>query len=162
MDRLTPKGTFTLEHFRNGQLIGKYDITNLVTTEGKNHILDVEFHGETQVTTWYIGLIDNSGYSAVAAADVMSSHSGWNEFTTYSDSTRLAWTEGAASSGSITSSSVTTFSINGTGTVKGMFLVSNSTKGGTSGKLWCASTFSTAVPVVNSDSLKVSYTVSLS
>lgn len=161
VDRIKPRGKFMLEHIRNGQCIGKYEIQNLITNVGLDAFLDIMFHATTQITTWYIGLIDNSGFTAVDEADTISSHSGWSEFTTYSDATRMAWTEAAASGQSITSSAVTTFAINGSGTVKGLFLVSNSTKGGTTGTLWCATTFATAIPVVNTDSFKVTYTVNL-
>ena len=155
------KGRYKIEHFsKSGEKKGEYFLDNGVTTVGKNHILDVEFHAATQVTTWYIGLIDNSGYSALADGDTMSSHAGWNEFTTYDESTRQEWTEGAASSGSITNSTPVTFTISGSGTIKGLFVVSNSTKSGTTGTLWATGTFASTVPVVDNDVFKVTYTVS--
>ena len=117
------------------------------------------FHGTTAIATWYIGLVDNSGFTAFAEADTMSSHGGWNEFTTYSESTRVEWTEDAAASKSITNSTVVTFNITGSGTLKGAFITSDSTKSGTSGTLWATAAFGSTVPVVNTDQLKITYTV---
>lgn len=155
------KGRYKIEHLSaDGSKKGEYFLDNGVVTVGKNHILDVEFHGTTQVTTWYIGLIDNSGFTALADADTMSSHAGWNEFTTYSESVRQTWTEGAAASGAITNGTPLTFTINGSGTIKGLFVTSVDTKSGTTGTLWATGAFASTIPVVNADVFKVTYTVS--
>lgn len=158
---IQPKGKWVIEHWRKDKLLNVMEISNLITTEGKNKILDVMFHGVTQITTWYIGLINDSGFSAVAATDVMSSHSGWTEFTGYSDSTRLAWDEAAASAGAVATNSLTAFSINGTGSIRGMFLTSSNTKSGTTGTLFNAATFASAQSVLNGDTFRVGYQLSL-
>jgi hypothetical protein len=149
-----------IEHYDSeGNLKGRYRMPNGITNVGKDHALDVLFHAVTQTATWYIGLIDNSGFTALAAADTMSSHAGWNEFTTYSEATRQEWTEGAASSQSITNATPATFSINGSGTVKGIFVTSSNTKSGTTGTLWSTALFPSNIAVINGDSLKITYTV---
>lgn len=159
-DGINPRGRFIVEHRDvEGNLKGEYDITNLVTNGGKDSILNVYFDAAAQITTWYIGLIDNSGYTGIAATDTMASHGGWNEFTTYSETVRQTWGVGASSGQSVTNASPATFSINGSGTVKGIFVVSNSTKSGTTGTLWSAALFAANVAVVNGDSLKITYTV---
>lgn len=161
-DKLEFKGKcrFAVEHWRNGELLGTYPFLNDITNEGKNLIFEVMFHDGTQVSSssWCIGLISNSGYSALAAADVMASHAGWTEFTGYSQSTRVAWGPGAAASQQITNSTPATFDITSTGTVKGVFITSQNTKGGTTGKLWATALFSADLPVANGDQLKVTYT----
>lgn len=161
--KLHPKGRFYIEHYnKDGVFLGKFDITNGITNVGKNLILDVMFNDGVQVAnnSWFIGLIDLSGYSALNAADTMSSHAGWNEFTSYSEGTRVAWGSDAAASQSTSNSTPATFNINGSGTVKGVFVVSNNTKSGTSGTLWSTALFAADVPVSNGDQLKVTYTVS--
>jgi hypothetical protein len=159
-DTTNLKGKFHLEHFdAKGNLKQRIELPNGITNVGKNHALDVIFAAATQVATWYIGLIDNSGFTALAAADTMGSHAGWNEFTTYSEATRQEWDEDAAASQSITNSSPVTFSINGSGTVKGIFVTSGSAKSGTTGTLWSTGLFSSNIAVVNGDSLKITYTV---
>lgn len=161
-DVFRPQGHFRIKHYRDGKEIGVYDVKNLVVNQGKNDILETYFHDGTQIaaSSWYMGLISSSGYSAIAAGDTAASHSGWTEATGYSESTRQSWGQGAAASQSITNSSPVTFSINATATIKGAFIISNSTKGGTSGKLWAAALFSADVPVNNGDQLKVTYTLS--
>ena len=155
-------GNWRAEHVRSGEVINSYDFPNDITNQGKNSLFEIMFHDGTQIasSSWFIGLISNSGYSALAAGDTMSSHSGWTEFTGYSQSTRVAWGPGAAASQSITNSSPATFDINSSGTVKGIFVVSNSTKGGTTGTLWSTALFTADVPVANGDQLRVTYTVS--
>lgn len=134
---------------------------NGITTAGLNHILDTEFHGGTQVTTWYLGLINGASTPTLAAADTMSSHAGWTEYTTYSQTNRVAWDETAAASGSNTSNTTSDFSMNGSGTVAGGFLTSSSTKSGTTGTLFMTASFSGGNQTVsNGDTLKLTYTLS--
>jgi len=156
-----------IQHFgRNasGELFLKdtYSLHNDITNEGKNEILDIMFSDGTQIaaSSWYIGLISNSGYSALAAGDTMASHGGWTEFTGYSQATRVAWGPGNPASQSITNASPATFDINASGTLKGIFVTSNSTKSGTTGKLWATGLFAADVPVSNGDQMKITYTVS--
>ncbi|KKM96679.1 hypothetical protein LCGC14_1175730 [marine sediment metagenome] len=158
-----PRGKFVVEHFdRFGLFKGRYEFPNGITDEGKDKILDDMFNDGVQTAnaSWFIGLIDLSGFSALADADTMGSHGGWNEFTSYSEANRVAWGSGAASSESTTNSSPATFNISGSGTVKGVLVPTNNTKGGTSGTLWATALFAADVPVSNGDQLKVTYTVS--
>ena len=156
-----PKGRYKVEHWRAGVLLRTYEFPNDITNEGKNLIFEVMFHDGTQIasTSWYIGLISNTGYSALAPGDTMASHSGWTEFTTYSQANRVSWGPGAAASQQITNATPATFDMTGSGTVKGLFIPSNNSKGGTSGKLWATALFNADVPVVNGDQLKVTYTL---
>ena len=97
----------------------------------------------------------------------MASHAGWTEITAYSQATRPACTFGAATTAdpSVISNtaSVAVFSMNGTETVGGAFLTSNSTKGGTTGVLFSAGDFQSPGDraVVNGDTLNVTYQFSL-
>ena len=155
------KGRFQIEH-RNkaGELVGMYDVPNGIVDVGLNHILETEFNGGTPITTWYIGLVDNAGFSAFANADTMASHAGWVESTAYSQATRPEWTAGTAASRQITNAATVDFSINATATLKGIFITSNNTKGGTTGTLWSTAAFASNVSANNGDTLKVTYTVS--
>jgi hypothetical protein len=162
-NQFKPKGHFVVEHRdKFGKLLDIYKMPNGIVNVGKDKILDDMFNDGTQTanSSWYIGLIDNSGYTALAAADTMASHSGWNEFTTYSEANRVAWGSGAASSQSTTNASPATFNITGSATVKGVFVTTNNTKSGSTGTLWATALFSSDVPVSNGDQLKVTYTVS--
>lgn len=137
---------------------------NLVVNQGKNDFLNTYFVDGTQIasTSWFMGLIVDTGFTGIVSGDTAASHSGWSEFTSYSQSTRVVWGQGAPSSGvtTITNASPVTFDITGTGTLKGGFIISQSTKGGTSGKLWAAALFASPVPVGNGDQMKCTYNLS--
>ena len=161
--RLPLRRRFKVEHLdKDGNVKMVYDFPNDIVNQGKNDIFDIMFSDGTQIaaSSWFIGLISNSGYSALAAADTMASHAGWTEFTGYSQSTRVAWGPGEPASQSITNASPATFDINGSGTVKGIFITTNSSRSGTSGRLWATALFSADVPVTSGDQLRVTYTVS--
>ena len=158
-----PKGYFTVEHFdKDGNLKNTHTFNNGVTDLGINTALDILFRDAVaKITGWVIGLIDTSGFTAVAAADIMSSHTGWVEFTQYSEANRVPWTTIAAAAKAITNSTPATFNINAGGAenVEGVFIVDQNTKGGTTGTLWATALFSGSIPVTNGDQLKVTYTV---
>ena len=161
MSKIGLKGRFHIQHFDSeGRLKGVYRVPNGIVDEGLNHILETQFNGGTPVTSWYIGLVNNAGFSAFANADVMNSHAGWVEATVYDEATRPEWTAGTAASRSITNASTVDFSINATVTLHGIFITSNSTKSGTTGVLWSTAAFASNVSANNGDTLKVTYTVS--
>jgi hypothetical protein len=158
------KGQFHIEVWRKGVLVHNEPIVlNGVTDEGKDKALDLLFNDATsKIQDWAIGMINASGYTGVAAGDTMASHSGWTEWTSYDEVTRPEWDPGTASSQSITNATLRDFTQNATGTLKGVFICSDDTKGGTSGTLWATALFSGDISVVSSDVIKIGYTVSVS
>jgi len=156
------KGKFQLEHIRNGEVIGRHECPNGIVNVGLNQILDVQFASGTQVTSWFMGLVDNSGFTAFAAADTMSSHAGWSENTNYDAPPRAAWGAGAAASQQVTNGTAAEFTINAGVAIKGMFITTNSTKGGTTGTLWSTAAFTSVINAVASDTIRVTYTVTAS
>lgn len=159
--KLPLRGRFRVEHYdKEGNLKAIYRVPNGIVDVGLNKILDDMFDGGIQSTTWYIGLVDNSGFSAFANADTMASHAGWSESTAYTETARPEWTAGTPSSRSITNASTVDFSINASVTLKGIFIVDNATKSGTAGTLWSTAAFASNVSAVNGDTLKITYTVS--
>jgi hypothetical protein len=91
----------------------------------------------------------------------MLSHAGWTESTAYSNATRPQAVFGTPTSTSSISNSATTFTINATATIAGAFLVTNSTKSGTTGTLYSAGSFAASRAVISGDSLLVTYTASV-
>ena len=165
-------GTYYVECFdADSNLKWADTIENVVCTVGKNLALDTYLAGSSYTVVGpYMGLISSTSYSAVAAADTMSSHSGWLEAgnanaPTYTAPRKTcAWS--AASAGSKALSAALVFAITGTGTVKGCFITYGSgavsTIDNTSGTLYSAGLFTGGDKVVaNGDTLNVSYTASL-
>jgi len=155
------KGHFTVRHFdKNGVLKGSYEVPNGIVDVGLNMILDTMFNAGAQSANWYIGLVDNAGWTAFANADTMAAHAGWAENTDYSEVNRPEWTAGAASARSVTNAATADFSIDATAVLKGIFVVNNNTIGGTAGTLWSTAAFASTVSVINGDTVKITYTVS--
>lgn len=140
---------------------------NTIMTGGKNDLLDKYLAGSGYTAAWYMGLISSTSYSAIAAGDTMSSHAGWLEAgtanaPTYSQSTRVAPSWASASAGSKASNANIVYSITGTGTAKGGFLTSVSTKDGTTGILFSGALFTQGDrAVVNLDTINGSYTLAV-
>jgi len=137
------------------------DLINTNATGGLNALLNCWWGASSCPANWYIGLVGSS--DTFAAGDTMSSHSGWTENATYSNATRPALTIGAASAGSTSNSaSVAAFNINGTTTIYGAFLATNSTINGTTGTLWGGATFASSRAVLSGDTLNVTITLTAS
>ena len=153
------KGKFKVEHVRDGEVLNTIEGLNGITNGGYDALLDIMFHADTQIDPWYIRLIDNAGFSALAAADTMASHAGWVELSEFDETVRPEWTEGASSGQSITNSSAVVFNMNATKTVNGIFVCSDNTIDATAGTLWATGSFSSAQAVENGDQLRITYTV---
>lgn len=146
-----------------GNLKWADDIKNVVTTAGKNDALDKYLAGSAYTAAWYLGLISATSYVSVpVAADTSASHATWTEDQGYSQATRPAASFSAAAAGSKALASAGVFSMNANTTIKGCFLISVNTKGGTTGVLYSAGLFTGGDKVMQSgDTLNVSYTASL-
>jgi len=172
MERAEANGKYFAECLdKHGNVKWQEEFDNVVTTVGKNLALDTFLAGSSYTVVGpYLGLISSVSWSAVNAADTMSSHSGWTEAgatnaPTYTSPRKTAaWS--AAGSGAKALSSALSFAITGTGTIKGCFMVYGSgavtTIDNTSGTLLSAGVFSGGDrAVVNGDTVNVSYTLSL-
>lgn len=164
-DGLLPMGWFKLEVFDSRGVKQREDqFPNLVVNQGKQDILNVYFTDGTQTasSSWFMGLIVDTGFTGIVAGDTAASHGGWAEATGYSQSTRPLWGQGAPGTGvtTITNASPVTFDMTGTANIKGGFITTVATKSSGSGKLWAAALFSAQVPVNNGDQMKVTYNLS--
>ena len=162
MDQMKFFGLFVAEHRDvTGRLLGIYRAPNAIVTEGVHHMMETEFRSGAASATWYIGLVDNTGWTAWAATHTMATHAGWTESVVYSNANRPQWTCGAAAARAITNASTVDFTINGSATLKGLFITNENTKSGTTGEMWSEAAFSSTVTVANGDTLKVTYTLSV-
>jgi hypothetical protein len=120
-------------------------------------VLTEFFKGSAYTAWWGVGL---KGTGTALAADTMSSHSSWSEITDYTQSTRPAIVLGTPSAGSVdNTASKADFSINGTTTIYGAFLVNASAKGGTGGTLYGVVDFGSSRAVISGDTLTVTVTL---
>lgn len=139
---------------------------NLVTTLGKNYLLDNGMAGAAFTAAFYMGLISSVSYTGIAAADTSASHAGWLESgvtnaPTYSGARKTAaWA--AANAGAKALSAGLVFTFTGAGTVKGCFLTTASAVDAATGTVFSAGLFSGGdQPVVSTNTLTVSYSLSL-
>ncbi len=180
------KGRFHIEHIRDGVVINKFDITNGITVEGKNFLLNLGFHGAAgpaKINLWHIGLINNTPFTALDESDtyddINQAGNGWEEWGDYTDAnnidsavTRPEWTEGAASNKQITTDTPQAiYDVVGAGdgdTVKGVFICggpdadtkNDDTAGSPPNILWSTALFASSITVATSDQLKITYTIS--
>lgn len=166
------QGIYTIECYdKDGNLKWSDTAHNVVATVGKNLALDTYLAGSAYTVVGpFMGLISSVTYTAVAAADTMTSHAGWVEAgatnaPTYTAPRKTAaWS--AASAGAKALSAALSFAITGSGTIKGCFLVFGtgalSTIDNTAGTLYSAGLFTGGDKVVvNTDTVNVSYSTSL-
>lgn len=172
VDTCMARGVFTAECVgADGKVKWSDTFHNTVVTVGKNLQLDSSLAGSAYTVVGpYMGLISSVSYTAISAADTMTSHSGWleagatNAPTYTSPRKTCAWS--AASAGSKALSAALAFPITGTGTLKGAFIVTGtgalSTIDNTAGTLFSAGLFTGGDrAVINGDTVNVSYTESL-
>lgn len=157
-------GVYT--HNVNG--LDEREDSNIVVTEGLNHLLNVALDNTTtKVGTWYFGLFSanvtpvNTWTAANFTAnstELVSNTEG------YSETTRQAFVEAAASAGSINntaSKAAFTIATATSVTVWGAGLLSSNVKGGTTGTLMSAAKFSDARTLYNTDVFNLGYTLTL-
>jgi hypothetical protein len=140
---------------KEGNVRWSETIENLVTTQGKNDLIDKYFKGSSYTAAWYLGL---KGVGDGELTDTLASHSGWSELTPYAGN-RPAITFGTTAAGSNTATAVS-ISITGTATVAGAFIAS--VNSGTSGILYNVADFTTARSVLDGDTLNVTPTITMS
>jgi hypothetical protein len=162
-ERLNLQGEFYVEHIRNGKVIWKDTFPNVVTTQGKNAIMDKFLDLGAAYAAIAVGLHTTVGN----AASTYATPSPQVESVVYSNGTRGVPTFSAASAGSKATSSAVAFSINGSATITGAFLALGAagvtTKSDTAATavLFSTGTFTAGSrAVLSGDTLNVSYTLS--
>ena len=146
---------------KQSELLWSVDFPNGITDEGIHHALDrlTDITGPTvTLAPWHAGLIDNASFTGVADADTMASHTGWIENQNYSEAVRQQLNFSAAAARTISDS--VSFSINATVTIKGLYVTSDNTKGGTTGTLFSTALFATPPSLVSGNTLTANYSLS--
>ena len=158
----------------DGNIKWEEEFPNLVNAVGKQLMLDTLLSGTTYTTVGpFLGLISGAS-PTFAAADTMTSHGGWTEFTNYdiasntTDRGTANFSAAATSTGTSPSNVTTksaaaiTYTITPSGgTVGGCFLVTGAgavvTKSNTGGTLYSAGAFATAKVTTAGDTVSVTY-----
>ncbi len=136
-------------------------ISNGVTTQGCNGILETAFRGQAP-TLYYVGVISQSGYTGVLAADTHAAHGGWNEWTNYVGN-RPTWIPGPATGGIMSTPGPFSWVMNAGGSIRGAFLASLVTKGSVSptGLLYCTAVMPAGLAVANLDVISGTYILTI-
>lgn len=159
VDNLNPCGVFKVVcRASDGSIRWEEEANNLVVNEGKNDLLNKYFRANTTAAL-FIGL---KGAGTVLATNTMALVSrAWVEIVSYSNTPRPTYTVVAPTvQAVINSASPAVFNINGSATVAGCFLSTDSTKSGVTGTLFSAVDFAVTRSVLSGDTLTVTYQVS--
>jgi hypothetical protein len=165
IDTLLAEGRYRVECVGcDGEIKWIEEFDNLVTTVGKNDILDKYLAGSAYTQTVVIGL---KGTGTAVVGDTQASHSGWLEVglanaPTYTGS-RKTPAFSAASAGVKATSAAVSFAITSTGNVFGCFMNNggSATVDNTTGVLFSAGDFSVSRSVINGDTLNVTYSLAV-
>lgn len=165
-DILCAKGRFEVECIgADGKVKWTDTIENLVTTVGKNDILDKYLAGSGYTQTVRMGL---KGAGTAVIGDTQASHGAWSEqglanAPTYTGN-RPSPSFSAASAGVKATSAAVSFAITSSGTVAGCFINNggSATKDDTTGVLFSAGDFTGGSrAVINGDTLNVTYSLAV-
>lgn len=148
--------TYTVEHLSaDGEVKHSETFHNLMPYQGLNHLLDVGLRGGAQNSQWYIGIYEAS--YAPEAGDVAASFAATaGEITAYNGATRQQLYLAAPVNGAADNTALRAeFAMTSAKTVRGAFIVSSPTKGGTDGVLVSAAQFPSPKPVQQGDVLRL-------
>ena len=162
------RGKFEIEVYDNAtdmNLISKSECHNIITDEGLNRILNTVMNVQTQVNPWYCSIFESDSTPAAswtyhAYADTLVT-----EWTQFAETNRVAYVEAASSAQSTTNSAnkaVFTATV-GAKTLYGAALVSVTTisdhAAGANNVLLCAGVFGTPQPVIATNVVNLTYTI---
>tara|TARA_Y100001956_G_scaffold30282_1_gene29873 strand:- start:16 stop:525 length:510 start_codon:yes stop_codon:yes gene_type:complete len=147
---------YKVETIVNGIVVDVSIEHNIMPQQAIDHVASlIRGGGATPISGWYLGIFEDNYVpdGAVTAADLQSIV---GESTAYDETERLPWTNSYDGSGFIgNTGSPAEFTMNASKTIYGGFIVSNATKGGTSGIVLSLARFSTAKTVEPGSVLRV-------
>ena len=154
------KGIWLIEIFdKYGKFLSKSFSENIVTDEGLNHILNVVLHDTAKEATWFCECFEDD---FTPDGDETYAVPGYTEWEAYDEGTRPEYDNAASAAKSTTNSAnKAVFTANASKTLYGASLVSDNTKGDEvgGGVLIVAGTFAVAQPVINTNVVNLTYTV---
>ena len=146
----------TIEYRFTGEVKSFDEVHNLIPTEGLIEFLKL-INGQSTATSKYIGL-GTATYTPVATETGATVSGNTSEWVGYTESTRPQWVIPSITTNTVdNSASLAVFTSNSTATVKNVFLITDSTKGGTAGKLFSILTLPTARPLTPTDVIRIQF-----
>lgn len=167
-DGAQAKGVFHFKQFREGKLLDAWDSENIVVDEGLVHYHSSTLRDGVKEANWFVGI--TKGTHTPVASDIAANYETTADeipSTSYTESTRQAWSPDAASGTNSVDTKITnaaspaTYNITTTVDINGAFLISNNTVNGTTGVLMAASKFGTVRNAINGDIIQVTYDITL-
>lgn len=156
MNKVKFGGVYIITHKnKDGQLISKEEIHNLVPNEGLEYFNTVLFGGAA-ASSYYVGLYSNN-YSVLATDTISTFITNASEVTVYDELTRPQFVPTVSGVEVFNSANKAVFTINDISTARGVFIATSGVKGGTAGKLISASLFASPRSLVAGDTLSVEY-----
>jgi hypothetical protein len=154
------RGEFVAEFLSpGGRVLRTLRARNSATDPALTDLINTYFLSGSQYPNWYFGVISSTGFTGLSSADTMSSHPGWSEVTAYTGAQRLAWAPLLVTGRSVQNSLPAILTMNGNVTMKGLFIASDNTKGGTAGLLWASGLFTGDQQVVSQQVAKLTYSL---
>jgi hypothetical protein len=156
-----PETHYEIECWRDGTLLWVERFHNLVTSWGRDLLLDALFVSGHALPVWYVGLVKADGFTAYSATDTSASHAGWVESPDYGQPTRPVCTFGTPAGGSVSNAlAKAVFTMNAITQIRGAFLIDNSVIEGVTGVLYGVGDFSVVRNVIMGDTINVTVTLS--
>lgn len=133
----------------------------MIPTEGITYLLNTGYKAGSQIPDWYVALFEGN-YTPVAGSAAANFVANATECTTYAETTRPIWNEGAITAGALdNSASKAEFTFNAAKTVYGAALLSVSTKGASTGTMGAIARFASARAMQIDDILRVTVPVAM-
>lgn len=148
--------TYTLEHIgADGRLISREAVENIIPTVGLDYIIGAAFKGTSAYTTFYLALF-GTNYTPLATDTMTTMKTACGELETYTGSTRPEIVFSAVTAGVIsTVADPNEFAWDAGETIRGAFISSSPTRGGTAGLLVSAVLFPSPKVLSAGDILRV-------
>jgi hypothetical protein len=155
--------TWVLQHLdKNGNLKDQVEFHNLVTTQGKNFLLDVMYHGTTALNPWYVVLWTGAHTPVVGDTYAVPVYTELS--AEYDEATRPIYVEAAASGGILSNAaSRAIFTIASAVTINGLSLVGGSSAKANvaegTGILFCSARLTSSIVAAHEDVINVLGTI---
>lgn len=129
----------------HGNAIHSDTASNLIPSEGLDHMQSILFAGDTAPATLYVGLYKGN-YTPTPDVTAATIAGLAQEFTSYAAVARPAIAFGPVAGGYVATSTEVEFDFTGSASIYGGFVSTSSVKDGTSGVLWSAARFPSPKP----------------